>query len=330
MSRSRGSTAAAASSSGSTPPAASSASAGPGRHSPVGAAVQQPVHLQAHREPVRGGARQAGALAQLGQPARLGGRRPQHPHGFVEHADAAMLSHKQILTSYDSEMSRGAAVGTHAGREGVGRSTWCARVRDGSPTCSTSTSTSCTRSPARRRSTASASPGGRCAGPTSRRHRGPQRPHARRPRADRRPGLAHPGRDAARNCAEFGVPLYPMDDAEQGIVHVVGPQLGLTQPGMTVVCGDSHTSTHGAFGAMAFGIGTSEVEHVLATQTLPLKPFKTMAINVNVEDGRLRPGRHEQGRRSSRSSPRSAPAAARATCWSTAATSSRTSRWRPG
>ncbi len=84
-----------------------------------------------------------------------------------------------------------------------------------------------------------------------------------------------------RNCAEFGVPLHRLGDAEQGIVHVVGPQLGLTQPGMTVVCGDSHTSTHGAFGALAFGIGTSEVEHVLATQTLPLKPFKTMAITVN-------------------------------------------------
>jgi 3-isopropylmalate/(R)-2-methylmalate dehydratase large subunit len=93
-----------------------------------------------------------------------------------------------------------------------------------------------------------------------------------------------------RNCAEFGVPIYPMNHAEQGIVHVVGPQLGLTQPGLTVVCGDSHTSTHGAFGAMAFGIGTSEVEHVMATQTLPLKRFKTMAINVNSADGTLRPG----------------------------------------
>ncbi|MFI5564062.1 3-isopropylmalate dehydratase large subunit [Amycolatopsis japonica] len=89
------------------------------------------------------------------------------------------------------------------------------------------------------------------------------------------------------NCKEFGVRLHPMGDAEQGIVHVIGPQLGLTQPGMTVVCGDSHTSTHGAFGAMAFGIGTSEVEHVMATQTLPLRPFKTMAITV---DGALRPG----------------------------------------
>src|SRR5919107_4806029 len=72
-----------------------------------------------------------------------------------------------------------------------------------------------------------------------------------------------------KNAAEFGVRLHPLGDLDQGIVHVVGPQLGLTQPGMTIVCGDSHTSTHGAFGALAFGIGTSEVEHVLATQTLP-------------------------------------------------------------
>lgn len=83
-----------------------------------------------------------------------------------------------------------------------------------------------------------------------------------------------------KNCEEFGVRLFPMGDKDQGIVHIIGPQLGLTQPGMTIVCGDSHTSTHGAFGALAFGIGTSEVEHVLATQTLPLKPFRTMAINV--------------------------------------------------
>ncbi|NHA68169.1 3-isopropylmalate dehydratase large subunit [Phycicoccus flavus] len=90
-----------------------------------------------------------------------------------------------------------------------------------------------------------------------------------------------------RNCEEFGVTIYPMGDAEQGIVHVVGPQIGLTQPGMTIVCGDSHTSTHGAFGALAFGIGTSEVEHVLATQTLPLKPFRTMSVTV---DGELADG----------------------------------------
>ncbi|HEY2224576.1 MAG TPA: 3-isopropylmalate dehydratase large subunit [Actinomycetospora sp.] len=90
-----------------------------------------------------------------------------------------------------------------------------------------------------------------------------------------------------RNVEEFGVRLYPMGDDNQGIVHMIGPELGLTQPGTTVVCGDSHTSTHGAFGALAFGIGTSEVEHVLATQTLPLRPFRTMAIEI---DGALRPG----------------------------------------
>ncbi|MFC5380443.1 3-isopropylmalate dehydratase large subunit [Aquipuribacter nitratireducens] len=89
------------------------------------------------------------------------------------------------------------------------------------------------------------------------------------------------------NCEEFGIRLHPLGDVDQGIVHVVGPQLGLTMPGITVVCGDSHTSTHGAFGALALGIGTSEVEHVLATQTLPLRPFRTMAITV---DGALPEG----------------------------------------
>ena len=90
-----------------------------------------------------------------------------------------------------------------------------------------------------------------------------------------------------KNCAEFGIRIHSLGDVEQGIVHVVGPQLGITQPGMTIVCGDSHTSTHGAFGALAFGIGTSEVEHVLATQTLPLAKPKMMAINV---EGKLKPG----------------------------------------
>ena len=90
-----------------------------------------------------------------------------------------------------------------------------------------------------------------------------------------------------KNCADFGVELYPMGNIEQGIVHVIGPQLGITQPGMTMVCGDSHTSTHGAFGALAFGIGTSQVEHVLATQTLPMDRPKTMAVTI---DGELPPG----------------------------------------
>jgi len=87
----------------------------------------------------------------------------------------------------------------------------------------------------------------------------------------------------AANCEEFGIRLYSMGDARQGIVHIIGPELGLTQPGMTIVCGDSHTSTHGAFGALAFGIGTSEVEHVLATQTLPQRRPKTMAVTVDGE-----------------------------------------------
>ena len=86
-----------------------------------------------------------------------------------------------------------------------------------------------------------------------------------------------------KNCEEFGVRLHAMGDEQQGIVHTVGPQLGITQPGMTIVCGDSHTSTHGAFGSIAMGIGTSEVEHVMATQTLSLKPFKTMAIEISGE-----------------------------------------------
>jgi 3-isopropylmalate/(R)-2-methylmalate dehydratase large subunit len=89
------------------------------------------------------------------------------------------------------------------------------------------------------------------------------------------------------NCAEFGVTCWPMGHADQGIVHVIGPEQGLTQPGMTIVCGDSHTSTHGAFGALAFGIGTSEVEHVLATQTLRQSRSRTMAVTV---DGELPPG----------------------------------------
>ena len=90
-----------------------------------------------------------------------------------------------------------------------------------------------------------------------------------------------------KNCADFGIPLYDLGTENQGIVHVIGPEQGLTQPGMTIVCGDSHTSTHGAFGALAFGIGTSEVAHVLATQTLLQNKPKTMAVRIN---GRLENG----------------------------------------
>src|SRR5436190_16529824 len=90
-----------------------------------------------------------------------------------------------------------------------------------------------------------------------------------------------------RNCAEFGIPVYSLGSDHQGIVHVIGPELGVTQPGMTIVCGDSHTATHGAFGALAFGIGTSEVEHVLATQCLAQSKPKAMRVNFA---GTLSPG----------------------------------------
>ncbi len=150
-----------------------------------------------------------------------------------------------------------------------------------SPTSSTSISTSFTRSPALRHSTVSASPV-----VTVRR---PDLTLATEDHNIPTTDLDKPIADLVsrtqvetlrRNCEEFGVRLHPMGDIDQGIVHVVGPQLGLTQPGMTIVCGDSHTSTHGAFGSIAFGIGTSEVEHVLATQSLSQAKPKMMAVEV--------------------------------------------------
>lgn len=112
------------------------------------------------------------------------------------------------------------------------------------------------------------------------------------PTADRDKGITDPEsllqvETLTRNCAEFGIPYFDMNDIRQGIVHVIGPEQGLTQPGMTIVCGDSHTATHGAFGALAFGIGTSEVEHVLATQTLVQSRAKNLKIEIS---GKLRPG----------------------------------------
>ena len=130
-----------------------------------------------------------------------------------------------------------------------------------------------------------------------------------------------------RNCEEFGVPLFATGSGREGIVHVIGPELGLTQPGMTIVCGDSHTSTHGAFGALAFGIGTSEVEHVLATQCLPQRRPQTMRVRF---DGELPPsvtakdmilGAIGQARRRRRRS---------GTCSSTRARRSAACRWRTG
>src|SRR5215813_2205181 len=112
------------------------------------------------------------------------------------------------------------------------------------------------------------------------------------PTTDRSRGIEEPEsrtqvETLEKNCAEFGVPYFSMNDIRQGIVHIIGPEQGMTQPGMVIVCGDSHTATHGAFGALAFGIGTSEVEHVLATQTLIQKPAKNMRISV---EGNVGPG----------------------------------------
>ena len=111
------------------------------------------------------------------------------------------------------------------------------------------------------------------------------------PTTDRRQGIAEPEsrlqiETLERNVAEFGVPYFPLLDARQGIVHIVGPEQGLSLPGMTIVCGDSHTSTHGALGALAFGIGTSEVEHVLATQTLMQQPARNMLVQIDGALGR--------------------------------------------
>ena len=127
-----------------------------------------------------------------------------------------------------------------------------------------------------------------------------------------------------RNCAEFGVTLHPMGEPGQGIVHVIGPELGLTQPGMTIVCGDSHTSTHGAFGALAFGIGTSEVEHVLATQTLPQARPGTWRSPSRATSRRCH--RQGPGPRDHRRDRHRAAASARSS--STAAHAIERSRWR--
>ena len=162
-----------------------------------------------------------------------------------------------------------------------------------------------------------------CAGRTARSRRwitrSPTHRAARRSSTTQARGAARAR--SSENCAEFGIALLRRSArATQGIVHVIGPELGLTQPGMTIVCGDSHTSTHGAFGALAFGIGTSEVEHVLATQCLLQRKPKTLEVRV---DGALGAGRRPPRTSSSRSSPRSASAAAPATSSSTPASAIR-------
>ena len=137
------------------------------------------------------------------------------------------------------------------------------------------------RRPAPRRPRASAGPTARWPPPTT-----TCPPTARRsPRASATSSAACRSQTLERNCEEFGIPIYSLGSDRQGIVHVIGPELGVTQPGMTIVCGDSHTATHGAFGALAFGIGTSEVEHVLATQCLVQRKPKSMRIRYEGELG---------------------------------------------
>ena len=135
-------------------------------------------------------------------------------------------------------------------------------------------------------------------------------------------------RDLIRaNCEQFGIPLHRLGDRDQGIVHVIVPELGLARPGMTIVCCDSHTSTLGALGVLAFGIGTGQVEHVLATQTLPMHRPKDLAVEVT---GALPERRHRQGPRPRADRARSAPAAARAASSSTAARPCAACPWRAG
>src|SRR4051812_39893765 len=260
---------------------------GAGRPDAALAALDQPVSLQGHGQPVRRRAGQPGAFDQVGERGRLLRDGPEDGHCFVQNGNGVRLSHTAILAShtvrslvpgdtvpktlaekvYDAHVVRSAAgepdllyIDLHLVHE--------------------------VTSP-------QAFDGLRAAGRTVRH---PELTMANEdhnvPTLEILKPIADPVSRAQvealrKNAAEFGIRLAPMGDRDQGIVHVIGPQLGLTQPGMTIVCGDSHTSTHGAFGALAFGIGTSEVEHVLATQPLPQYRPKQMAVTV---DGELPPG----------------------------------------
>ncbi len=267
----------------------------------LGVAGEQPVGFQPGGQAMRGGARQTGALAQFGQTARRLGDRVQYAHRFVEHADTAILSHREILASRIVRWQRDRPrqpCGSPEGLKNVmtdkprtmAEKVWADHVVVGG------SGEGAAREPdliyidlhlVHEVTSPQAFDGLRLAGRPVRR---PDLTIATEdhnvPTIDIDKPIADPisrtqVETLRRNCEEFGIRLHPMGDVEQGIVHIIGPQLGLTQPGTTVVCGDSHTSTHGAFGALAMGIGTSEVEHVLATQTLPLRPFKTMAVNVD-------------------------------------------------
>ena len=271
--------------------------------------------LEGDGEPVRGRPGQAGAGDEAGQGGRSGLERGEHEGGFVEHADSARVVHiadnavsehgMQVGSLWDATEGRPIADGHSSVSDTQGRRSWAGPWPRRSGTSTSSGAP--TGEPdllyidlhlIHEVTSPQAFDGLRLAGRTVRR---PDLTLATEdhnvPTLDWDKPIADPVsrtqvETLRSNAEEFGVRLHPLGDVEQGIVHVVGPQLGLTQPGMTIVCGDSHTSTHGAFGAIAFGIGTSEVEHVLATQTLMQAKPKTMAVTVN---GSLPDGRHRQG-----------------------------------
>jgi 3-isopropylmalate/(R)-2-methylmalate dehydratase large subunit len=252
----------------------------------------EPVSFEGNREAMRGRSRQAGECDKAGQRGGAGFESGKYGHRLVQNANAARLVHVLILPSQharrkflkpgrtfsETEWSKlmGATMAEKVWDEHV------VRRAEGEPDL-----VYVDMHLVHEVTSPQAFDGLRLAGRTVRRpdltiatedHNVPTT-NIDQPIAD--PVSRTQVETLRRNCAEFGIRLYPMGDASQGIVHVIGPQLGLTQPGMTIVCGDSHTSTHGAFGALAFGIGTSEVEHVLATQTLPIYRPKTMGITVN-------------------------------------------------
>ena len=255
----------------------------PEHESPVAVPIEQLMDLEGDGQAMRRGSGQSGLLDEVAERARAGGYGIQNGHRLVDDADAATMSHKAILASQYARrqvQKGGAAVG-----KTLAEKLWDSHVVRSAP-----------GEPdllyvdmhlVHEVTSPQAFDGLRLTGRAVRRpdltlgtedHNVPTL-DIDKPIAD--PVSRTQIETMRRNCAEFGIRLYPMGDANQGIVHVIGPQLGLTQPGMTIVCGDSHTSTHGAFGALAFGIGTSQVEHVLATQTLPMPRPKTMAVTVD-------------------------------------------------
>ena len=252
---------------------------------PLQVARDQPVVLQSRGQPVRGGPGEPGRRDQRRQAGRPGLEGSENDGGLVQDADSARVVHVPILPSHAPRRKYGPSQRERTVSRTLAEKVWDAHVvrrAEGEPDL-----LYVDLHLVHEVTSPQAFDGLRLAGRPVRR---PDLTIATEdhnvPTTDIDLPIADPVSrtqvDTLRaNCAEFGVPLHSLGDREQGIVHVVGPQLGLTQPGMTVVCGDSHTSTHGAFGALAFGIGTSEVEHVLATQTLPLEPFKTLAVTID-------------------------------------------------